>query len=197
MIKIKRTYLYVLAFLSLVCSLFTIKETYSKYTSSATGDANISIARWEIAINDQNILSNNSITNTINPIFLGNENTNDGVIAPKSEGYFDIVIDTTNVDVSYEYTVNINVDEDSAVKDLIVTGYSINSNPIVEIYNNSTTIKNTVLKNSNTKIINLRVYIMWDDSEDSSMDNAEDTLASLGGENAILDVTLSFVQVAS
>ena len=38
---------------------------------------------------------------------------------------------------------------------------------------------------------------MWDDSENASMGNAEDTLASLSGENANLDVTLSFVQVAS
>lgn len=197
MIKINRKILYIVALFSLMCSLITIRETYSKYTSSATGDANLTIARWKIAINDQNILSNTSITNTINPVFTGNENTNDGVIAPKSEGYFDLVIDTTDVDVSYEYTVNINVAEESVVKDLIVTGYSINGNPKVETHNNSTTIKNTVLKNSNNKIINLRVYIMWDDSENSSMNNADDTLASLSDENASLDVTLSFVQVAS
>ena len=195
--KINRRILYILATFSLMCSLFTIRETYAKYVTTATGSANLTIARWKIAINNQNILSNTSITNTINPIFTENEHTNDGVIAPRSEGYFDIVIDTTDVDVSYEYTVNISTPAESIVQDLIVTGYSINGNPKIETHNNSTTIKNTVLKNSNNKIINLRVYIMWDDTENTTMDNADDTLASLSGEKANLDVTLSFVQVAS
>lgn len=128
MIKIDRKILYIIASLSLICSILTIKETYSKYITSAEGNANLSIASWKIKINDQNILSNTSITNTINPIFEGNENVTDGYIAPKSKGYFDIIIDTTNVDVSYEYIVNTRVSEKSSVKDLIVTGYSINNN---------------------------------------------------------------------
>lgn len=195
--KINKKILYILATFSLICSLFTIRETYAKYITTATGNANLTIARWKIIVNNQKILSNTSITNTINPIFIENENTNDGVIAPRSEGYFDIIIDTTDVDVSYEYTVNISNSEDSIIKDLIITGYEINGNPKVEINNKSTTIKNIVQKNSENKIINLRVHIMWDDSENASMNNAEDTLASLSGENANLDVTLSFVQVAS
>lgn len=197
MIKINKKILYVVAILSLVCSLLTIRETYSKYITAASGDANMEIAKWKFSINNQDILSNSSITNTINPIFIDNTNVNDGVIAPKSEGYFDIIVDAKDVDVSFDYIVNVNVDEKSAVKDIIVTGYSINNNPRVEISNNNSTIKNTVLKSSNTKQINLRIYIKWDDSENASMDNAEDTLASLSGEKASLNVILSFIQVAS
>ena len=197
MIRINRKFLYVIALFSLICSLFTIRETYSKYVSSAIGDANLTIARWNIAINDENILSNTSITNTISPIFIGNENVNDGVIAPKSEGYFDIIIDTTDVDVSYEYIVNTSVSEESAVQDLIVTGYSINNNPKVEVNSNSSTIKNTVLKNTNLSIITLRIFIAWDDSEEATMNNASDTLAALSGDEAKLNVTLSFTQIAS
>lgn len=196
MIKVDRKILYIIASLSLICSIITIKETYSKYISSAEGDANFSIASWKIKINDESILSNTSITNTINPTFTGNENVTDGYIAPKSEGYFDIVIDTTDVDVSYEYILNTSVSEKSAVKDLIVTGYSINNNPKVEINSSNSTIKNTVLKSSDLSIINLRIYIAWDDSENATMNNAEDTLASLSGENASLNVILTFTQIA-
>lgn len=197
MIKIDRKILYIIASLSLICSILTIKETYSKYITSAEGDANLSIASWKIKINDQSILSNTSITNTITPVFTGNENVSDGYIAPKSEGYFDIVIDTTDVDVSYEYILNTSVSEKSAVKDLIVTGYSIDNNPKVEINNNNSTIKNTVLKSSDISIINLRIYIAWDDSLNATMNNADDTLASLSGENASLNVILTFTQIAS
>lgn len=197
MIKINRKILYVVAILSLICSLLTIRETYSKYITAASGDANIEIAKWKFSINNQDILSNSSFTNTISPIFTNNDNVNDGVMAPNSEGYFDIVVDTENVDVSFEYTVNVNVDNESVVKDIIVTGYSINNNPKIEISNNNSTIKNTILKNTNTKHINLRIYIKWDDSKNATMDNGQDTLASLSGEKAILNVILSFVQVAS
>jgi len=197
MIKINKKILCIIALLSLVCSIITIKETYAKYTSSAIGDANMSIARWKIAINNQNILSNTSITNTIEPVFTGNENVSDGFIAPKSEGYFDIIIDTTNVDVSYQYTINTSPSQASSVKDLVITGYSLNNGPKIEIQNNNMSISNTVLKTSNISIINLRVYIKWDDSENAQMNNAEDTLASLSGEKAKLNVILSFIQVAS
>ena len=180
-----------------MCSILTVKETYSKYISSAEGEAISSIASWKIKINDQSILSNTSITNTIKPVFIGNKDVNDGYIAPKSEGYFDIVIDTTDVDVSYEYIVNTAVSDKSIVKDLIVTGYSINNNPRIEIDNNSSTIKNTVLKSSELSTIRLRIYITWDDSDSASMDNASDTLASLSGENASLNVMLTFTQIAS
>lgn len=186
-----------LAIISLIFSIVTIKETYAKYKSSAAGTSSFSIARWKIVINNESILTNTSITNTITPILSGNEHVKDGVIAPRSEGYFDLIIDTTNVDVSYTYTINTNVSENSSVKDLLVTGYSINGNPKITISENNSTITNTVLQTSNLKIINLRIYITWDDSEKQTMDNAEDTLAALSQKNAGLNVLLSFTQVAS
>ena len=70
------------------------------------------------------------------------------------------------------------------------------NNPKVEINSSNSTIKNTVLKSSDLSIINLRIYIAWDDSENATMNNAEDTLASLSGENASLNVILTFTQIA-
>lgn len=41
----------------------------------------------------------------------------------------------------------------------------------------------------------IRVYIKWDDSENSNMNNLADTQATLAGNNAsLLNVTVSFIQ---
>lgn len=192
-----RTTIFIIASISLIFSIFTINDTYGKYQSSAVGQADFGIARWKIKINNQSILSNTSITNTITPTLSGNDNVEDGYIAPTSEGYFDIVIDTSAVDVSYSYNVSTTVAQDSSVKDLIVTGYSINGGSKVSITNDNPDISNTVLQSSKVDTINLRIYIKWDDSASATMNNSEDTEVGINGEQAKLNVLLSFVQVAS
>lgn len=193
-----RKLIFVLAIISLFISLFLVQNTYAKYQTTATGTANMQIARWKIKVNNQDITSNSTIANTITPIFSGNENTKDGVIAPRSEGYFDIVIDTTDIDVSFRYEISTNIASDSSVTDLNVTGYSMNGGSIIPVSGNITSIGNTILYSSTSdRIINLRIYIAWLDSETETMDNASDTMASLNDGNAKLNVLLSFIQMAN
>lgn len=193
-----RKLIFVLAIISLFISLFLVQNTYAKYQTTATETANMQIARWKIKVNNQDITSNSTIANTITPIFSGNENTKDGVIAPRSEGYFDIVIDTTDIDVSFRYEISTNIASDSSVTDLNVTGYSMNGGSIIPVSGNITSIGNTILYSSTSdRIINLRIYIAWLDSETETMDNASDTMASLNDGNAKLNVLLSFIQMAN
>lgn len=196
--RINKKIIFALALISSVISLLLIQETYAKYQTTATGNTDISIARWNINVNNQDITSNSSITNTITPIFSGNENIKDGVIAPQSQGYFDIVIDTSNVDVSFRYNISTNVASDSAVTDLSVTGYSLNGGEIIPVNGHLSDIGNTVIYNSGADTtINLRIYIAWLDTETETMNNASDTMATLSSGKAKLNVILSFIQVAN
>ena len=45
------------------------------------------------------------------------------------------------------------------------------------------------------KVINIRIFIKWDDGESSTMNNEEDTLATMSSD-AKMDVSLSFKQIA-
>lgn len=148
------------------CSVFLVTNTYSKYKEKVNGSTNLKIAGWNIVINNESIKNKRNLTNEITPVFIGNENTNSNVLAPGIEGYYDINIDCSDVDVSFSYKIEI--ENNSDLRDLIITGYSIN-NGTTETYIDK--IENEVSYNASSE--NIRVYIKWDDN--GTMTNEEDT----------------------
>ena len=179
----------------LLC-LFFIEDTYAKYITSTNESASMNIARWRILVNNKDIRENSTTNAVITPIFNGNDNINSGIIAPNSEGYFDLIIDATEADVSFKYKIEISVNQNSPVKDLITTKYIIDNGNEIPLERNNATIENTVLHKDNTKPINIRVYIKWDDSNEATMDNEADTSATKQVDNpAKMDVKLSFIQL--
>lgn len=184
----------IVAFSSLLFLLTFVSETFAKYKSDATGLADISIARWNIFINDQDIIEYSDISNVLEPTFIPSEHVKSGVLAPQVVGYYDIVINYTNVDVSFNYTIESNINEDSSVQDIIITGYSLNGGDIIPIEDK---IEGTGLFTDTNKIKSYRVYITWSDEETDSMDNSQDTAAALSGENASIDVNVNFSQIIS
>lgn len=189
--NIKNKIKFFIALISLVYCISLIQDTYAKYISSASGNATMSIARWNILVNDTDIKNNSNFTNTITPIFGGNENVANNVIAPTSTGYFDIVLDGANADVSFNYTINLEVDETSDVSDLVIEKYTIGSDTTEYTYD-GTISKNIILTDIN-KTISYRFYVTWNDNETASMDNVSDTLAA-GGE-AKIAVSINFIQL--
>lgn len=179
----------------LLC-LFFIEDTYAKYITSTNESASMNIARWRILVNNKDIRENSTTNAVITPIFNGNDNINGGIIAPNSEGYFDLIIDATEADVSFKYKIEISVNQNSPVKDLITTKYIIDNGNEIPLERDNATIENTVLHKDNTKPINIRVYIKWDDSNEATMDNDADTEATKQVDNpAKMDVKLSFIQL--
>lgn len=179
----------------LLC-LFFIEDTYAKYITSTNESASMNIARWRILVNNKDIRENSTTNAVITPIFNGNDNINSGIIAPNSEGYFDLIIDATEADVSFKYKIEISANQNSPVKDLITTKYIIDNGNEIPLERDNATIENTVLHKDNTKPINIRVYIKWDDSNEATMDNDADTEATKQVDNpAKMDVKLSFIQL--
>lgn len=184
-----------LAIICLLLCIFLIQDTYAKYITTTNESANMTIARWRILVNNKDIRENSTTITTITPVFEGNDNISSGIIAPTSEGYFDLIIDAAEADVSFKYKIEISSSSSSPVKDLVATKYKIDGNEEVTLTKDNQVIENTVLHKDNTKPINIRVYIIWDDSENSTMDNYEDTEATKKEDRlAKMDVKLSFIQ---
>lgn len=193
----RKIILFILMILSSVMCLFFVQESYAKYLTSANRNASMSIARWKILVNNLDIKNNNTAEATITPVFDGTDNIASGIIAPTSTGYFDLVIDASQADVSFKYNIAISVNENSSVKDLVATGYEIDGGELIPLEKDNQTIEDTVMYTNENKIINIRVYILWDDGEDATMDNTEDTLATTNPDNsALMDVNFTFTQVA-
>lgn len=185
-----------LACFSFFLSITTIQNTYAKYKTDVTGTTNISVARWRILVNNQDIRNNSNITAVLTPTFPGTDNIAPNVIAPTAEGYFDIYIDCSNTDVSFSYEITTSVNATSSVTDLITTGYSIDGGETIPLSNNEI-ITDNVYNTDNTTSIIIRIYIKWDDSDTASMNNVADTSATSENTNpAKLDVSLNFKQIA-
>lgn len=194
--KNHRKFLLYLIFLFISILLFCIIQIYAKYITSATGNTALTIANWNISVNDLSIQENTDISNSIVPVFPGNEHISSDIIAPTSEGYFDLNFDFSNADVSFEYEITTTPDENSLVKDLVVTGYSIDGGEKVTFEEYNTPIKEIIALSDDVEARSLRVFILWDDNEETqTMSNEDDTLSTTTENPAILHVDISFTQI--
>lgn len=192
MFKIKKHWL-LIAFCALILCITQIAHTYAKYIDVKEGNTDFEIAGWKILLNNQDITEASTMSSLITPVYISNANIKDGVIAPTSEGYFDLTIDSTNTDVSFKYDITVSTSDTSAVTDLKITGYKLNNGDLI----NENTVSNKVLYSESKKINTIRVYFTWDDSDTSTMDNEEDTNASLSGNKAQLKVNITFTQITN
>jgi len=193
--EINRKHRFLIAFVSLFILISIIQETYAKYLTNASANTNMTIARWNIIVNNQDILNNSDFSNGIKPVFLGSEHIANGILAPLSEGYFDIVVDATNVDVSFNQVITLSHGKDNTVSDLAITGYSVDNGSIIS-FDKETTFTNEILLSDQKRIHTYRIYVKWLDGENETMDNEKDTEATKSGK-ASIKVDVSFIQKAN
>ena len=101
--KKKCKILFIIASLALTLSLMS--NTYSRYVANTTGNLDMLFANWQILVNENDILDETSSSIQITPVILENEHISQNKVAPSTQGYFDINIDPTNVDVSFSYQI--------------------------------------------------------------------------------------------
>ena len=197
--KINKRFIFlILACAFILVSIYFINLVYAKYLTSADGTAAIPIAKWNIIVNNQTIKENADISNTIVPVFPGNEYIAANIIAPTATGYFDLNFDCTGVDVAFKYDITISNNENSAVKDLVTTGYSIDGGATIPVETIGAPISDTFSLNATNKTRTIRIFIEWnDDAETATMNNVDDTMSTIGSSSeAKLDVNVLFTQVA-
>ncbi len=183
-----------IAIVSLLFTVLTIQDTYAKYTSSVSSSTNISIARWKILVNSFDIKNELTTGSLITPVFEGSSYIAGDVIAPTATGYFDVVIDSTETDVAFTYTMSISNAQDSLVTDLEIDRCLLNGSQ-VPLTNGQITGSIRLTDNQTNTI---RVYIRWKDGSGETMNNAADTATTKNANPvAKVNVTLNFTQLAN
>lgn len=181
---------------SLVFSLNTINSTYAKYVTSTKGDTKINVARWDIIVNEEHIKDENPLSTSITPNYIANPNVAEGVIAPGSVGYFDMEIDGTSTDVSFDFDISVTPKANSAVSDIKILKYYIDdvNNITDELIDNK--INDKILISDENRVKTVRIYIIWDDTT-GIMDNDADTVAGHNADtsNAEVEINLTFHQL--
>lgn len=191
----KKKFKILLLLISLSLTLGLMSNTYSRYIADTVGEMKVVFAKWQILVNDTDIMNSKSSSINLVPVMEDTTNIADGTVAPSSKGYFDIAIDPTNVNVSFDYSISLDV-LNSDIPDLMITKYAILDDTYAEGDNitfNTLTDKNITgtLDYSDTtefKPFTVRVYFVWYDEVDNAMDDEADT--AIGQKAALEDTEL-------
>ncbi len=196
-------------FVSMVITLSMISSTYSRYVADTTGNVDVSLSRWQILVNETDIVQNSTSTIEFTPTIETNNNVSSNKLAPTSTGYFDIEVDPTNVDLSFRYNIELSA-VSTEVPDFIINKYEIlengasTSNPLNGVSITGGVIENTMIFNKgienykHEKFV-IRVYFEWYDGDTNTMTDEVDTTvghqASLEDLVITINANLKFEQV--
>ena len=99
--KTRINVLRILFIISLIISLLLISDTYAKYQEQVNASYRSNIKRWKLIVNEKIVRQQDSLTQVVEPILKDNPYVADDVIVPGREGYFDMDIDFSKVDVPF------------------------------------------------------------------------------------------------
>ena len=175
----------ILILLTISVTLSYMSDTYSRYVISANNNVDISFSSWQILINDFDITNNTNNTLEITPVIEESKDIKANTIAPSSKGYFDILINPSNVELSFNYTVDLKILNEN-LPDILISKYAI----LDEDYNEKDEITTTAIEenkikgsltfDNNTenfkfKPFIIRIYFEWFEGENEQMDDQKDT----------------------
>lgn len=193
-----RKFKVLLVIISLSLTLSLMSNTYSRYVADTTSDIELQFANWQILVNENDITNNSVSSINIVPILEENNNIATNSIAPTSKGYFDIEIDPSNVEVSFDYQINFELLNDN-MPDLLISKYAILDSNYVEgdslttipitdnQINNLLTYDNST-ENFRFEPFKVRIYFEWYEGQDENMNDEAD--AQIGNEAATNDTKL-------
>lgn len=152
---------------SLIITLCIMSDTYSRYIANSDGNVQAEFARWQLLVNNTDITSSTVSELSFEPVIEKNNNVAENKIAPSSKGFFDIEIDPKNVDVSFKYTINLEMNDN--VNDLMITKYAF----VPENYSEGEALNYVYLDNVN--ISSITQEIKYGDTNNMTKEIIEDT----------------------
>ncbi len=201
----------ILVFASFALAISMMSNTYSRYVADSTSNVDALLANWQILVNNTDITTNSSSNVTFTPTINNNENVKAGYVAPSSTGYFDININPTNVDVSFKYSINLNIDNEN-MPDLMITKYAFVPKTYIEgdalSYTNlnNNLIENTLYFDNTTNDFSfqeftIRVFFEWYEGQNEQMNDEADsvvgTSAATEDTNFSINASIAFEQILS
>lgn len=179
-------------FLTLCLSItYLFQTSYAKYRKQLEGELNTTIASWLIKVNNEDVTQSRTLENEIIPVFDTNPYVKENTIAPGSTGYFDIIIETVNVDVDYNVEI-VDSKEATDLQDFVLKQYELNDSGTRIDITDHTFSKDFTKNTEQTKI---RFYFVWDDDEATqTMNNQDDTSYQLDNEATKISLAIQFKQ---
>ena len=174
----------------LFITVYEISASFSLFESAKEIVINNEIGKWQIMINDD-LITEVTNFNVTNVKVSGDENVREDHFAPGTEGYFDIVINPNDTDVSVYYEIVCRTD--------LITNEQIHLTDIENVDNDNLTlvapftyagiIPLSDIKNGEIRTI--RFYVTWENNENN---NEVDSLYGLSSANFEIPMTITLRQ---
>ena len=176
--------IWIIVFIAFVITLLLITNTYALFETNANAESTLDVGKWKIKLNNQDISLAQTIT--LNDFtYSASQHTDDGYFAPGRSASFDIIVDTSETDVSVEYEFSI---DDSAIDDHPNISFSI-----VNLSTNEslvgTTYSGIIPVNAQNKTLTLRITLAWVNNS-----NYDENDTSLIGEDLEFVINAHFKQ---
>ena len=198
----------ILILLILSVTLSFMSHTYSRYVVDTTSNIEVSFAKWQVLVNETDITDGTTTNLEITPTIEASNNVKENTIAPSSKGYFDIVVNPTNIEVSFDYKVTLKLLNEN-MPDILISKYAI----VSDTYKEGDTVTTTDITNNEItgtltydnktenfifKPFTIRVYFEWFEGTNELMNDETDTTigkdAATNGTKLQIEAALSFSQ---
>lgn len=156
-----RKTLWLLGLVSLIITIIVLTDTYGLFETNGTATSDLTVGAWKIVLNETDI----SLAETIalnDFTYSETEHTEDGYFAPGRSAEFDIVIDTSQTEVSVEYSLDI---DDSILEDYPNISFSIEDKDTNEVIN-SNTYSGIIYLSDQNKVKTLTISLNWENDPD-------------------------------
>ena len=152
--------LWLIFFIFFCISAFYIYQSYSLLETNSQGEKEISIGKWNIYMNDINVVQNHEISFT-DLDYGENERIEDHYFAPGSRASYDVVIDPKDTDVSIEYTISIDKSPLQGHDNIIFQIENVDQNQILDFNNNEYKDLITLSEIQQGKKLHLKIILWW------------------------------------
>lgn len=172
-----------------------LSGTLAKYTSTASGTGNVMVAAWDVKFTKDGgaFIGDTNTFNLFDEAAVAADLVETGTIAPGSKGSFELAVNSTNTDVAFDYTIEM---DNKNLGTVPIKFYSDAAYTTELVYtDNKLTTTGTVALDETTK--NQTIYWKWAGLADT---DAADTNYGIGDSEArkgSIDVKISATQKTS
>lgn len=170
----------ILCIISILITIFSVQRTYAKYFEKVNTTYHTNIKRWLINVNTYNIHEMDELSQVIQPVFVEDENMNsNNTLVPGRKGYFEILLDYSSVDLTFEYEFFIEQLNTKKLEDFEIYGCEIIDADDTSIVTETNEIKGVIdptteFDSNGDRKRRMRVLFRWNDA---NADTLDETLA--------------------
>jgi len=162
-----RRWLVILFVILLAITLYELSSSFALFESDTELIVNSDIGKWEITVNDS--LINESSTFTISSVHVSSDsNVREDLFAPGTNGYFEVIIDPNDTDVSIYYEIVCRTDYITNSQIALTRIENVGKTDLLNIadYTYAGVIPLSDIKNGD--VTTLRFHVTWTNNENNN-----------------------------